>query len=99
MADLGARGQSQAIRVPVGEPVILDSGTPGGAIAVPLTIAATPGTPGGSLLMQYRISRSGKWRDWPPGTVSEDTVYVFESPCEAMQFVATGVDGAAELSQ
>jgi len=97
--DLGASGVSQAIPVAVGEPVILDSGTPGGSLAVPLTIAATPGTPGGSLLVQYRISRAGKWRDWPPGTVTADTVYALAGPVEAVKVTATGADGAVEFSQ
>ena len=97
--NLGASGISQAIPVAVGAPVILDSGTPGGSIVVPLTIGATVGTPGGSLLVQYRISRAGKWRDWPPGTVTADTVYALDKKCEALMITATGADGAVEFSQ
>jgi hypothetical protein len=97
--NLGSAGVSQAIRVSVGEPVILDSGTPGGSIVVPITIGATVGTPGGSLLVRYRVSRAGKWRNWPPGTVSVDTVYGMLTPCEAIEVTATGADGAVEFSQ
>jgi hypothetical protein len=97
--NLGERGKSQAFPVPVGAPIVLDSGTPGGSIAVPITIIATVGTPGGSLRVRFRGSRAGKWHDWPPGTVSEDTVYGMLTPCEAIEVTATGADGAAEFSQ
>lgn len=62
-----------------------------------ITLAVTPGATS-TLLVEYRITASGSWQEWPMGAISEYTEDVIIAPVQALRFTSTGNDGAVEIN-
>ena len=63
-----------------------------------LTLAVTPGE-GGTMLVEYRLTSTSDWREWPGGAVSVYTEDSLETPVQALRFTSTLADGVVEITQ
>lgn len=96
MANLGKKNECQLFSIVVGAPQTLEAAE--FSIPYPLVIGAIPGA-SGTLLVEYRLTPTGTWIAWPPGTVSATTLYKLTGPVEALRFTAAVANGVVEVAQ
>ena len=96
MRSIGAKNECQSFDVTTESPLVADGA--GYSIPYPLTIRVKPGG-GGSMLVEYRLSASGDFIQWPYGTVSESKVYVLNGPVESLRFTSTTSNGVVDIAQ